>query len=212
MSLDGRTATRTGHSQWITGPEARAAGRTLRAELDAILVGVGTVLADDPRLTARIDGAKDPVRVVMDSQLRTPTMSQLVRTAGEVSTIIATTRAAPKDRRAALEAAGVTVIPVRKTRQGRCDPQPVLAYLDTIGCRSVLVEGGAEIHGAFVDAKLVDKVELFIAPMLIGGADATASILGKGPARLDGALRLVRKTTCDVGPDLRLTGWVDRET
>lgn len=207
MSLDGKTATRTGDSKWITSEEARAEGRKLRRDLDAILVGVDTVIADDPQLTAREEGGRDPVRVVLDSTLRIPKTAQLVRTAKDVRTIVCTTRAAPADRVAALERKGVEVLVLKKTRSGQVDPARVLDALFELELNGVLVEGGARIHGAFVDAGLVDKVVLFVAPVLIGGDDAPPAVGGKGAAQLEKALRLERVRTEPIGPDLMIVGY-----
>lgn len=206
-SLDGRIATRTGDSQWITGPKARARGRALRAHLDAIVVGVQTVLADDPQLTARIPGARDPLRVVMDSQLRTPLGSTLVKTAGQTPTLVLTTRAAPASARTALEAAGVQVVALRKTRAGQVDPAAALKLLHARGVNSVLLEGGATLVGSFADAGLIRKVFAFVAPVLIGGRDAPGAVGGRGPKALSQALRLHSTQVEQVGDDLLMIGY-----
>lgn len=207
MSLDGKTATRTGDSKWITSEEARAEGRRLRRDLDAILVGVDTVIADDPRLTAREEGAKDPVRVILDSSLRIPKTANVVRSAKEVRTVVCTTRAAPVEKVTVLEKRGVEVLILKKTRLGRVDLGRVLDAVFGLELNGVLVEGGARIHGAFVDAGLVDKVVLFVAPMLIGGDEAPPAVGGKGAAQLKKALRLERLRTEAVGPDLMIVGY-----
>lgn len=209
-SLDGRIATRTGHSQWITGEAARAYGHRLRHECDAVIVGVDTVIADDPSLTARIEGGVNPLRVVMDSRLRTPMSATLVETARDVPTLIATTKAANAKRRARLEAAGVDVVTLRKTRAGRVDPRALLAALHKRGVSGVLIEGGAQVHGTFVDAKLVDRVAIFVAPMIIGGEGAPSSIAGRGARRLQDALRLVEPRVEPVGGDFVVTARVRR--
>ncbi len=206
-SLDGRIATRTGQSQWITGEAARARGRALRAELDGIMVGAQTALTDDPMLTARIKGAPDPVRIVMDSQLRISARSQLVQTARTVPTLVLTTRAAPQKRRERLEALGVEVLTIKKTRQGQVDPKAALTALYAHGLNSILLEGGATLAGAFVDAKLINKVVAFIAPVLIGGRDAPGGLGGRGPARLEDALRLSNPRYEAIGPDMMLVGY-----
>lgn len=208
VSLDGRIATRTGRSQWITSKAARARGRALRGEVDAILVGRGTVEADDPRLTARAPGTSDPIRLVMDSRLSLSARATLVRTARETPTWVLTTRAAPATRRATLEAAGVEVLTLRKTRAGRVDPKAAVAALEARGVRRLLVEGGAEVAGAFCDAGLVDRVFAFVAPVLIGGAEAPGAIGGRGPARLEDALRLVSPRVETLGSDVLVSGRV----
>lgn len=206
-SLDGRIATRSGHSQWITSPEARAHGRGLRAALDAIAVGARTADVDDPALTSRIEGTSDPLRVVFDSRLNLPVSRQLVRTAREIPSVVLTTRAADPGRRARLEARGVEVVLVRKTRSGRVDVGAGLDALFARGVRGLLVEGGATLAGAFVDAGLVDKVYAFVAPLIVGGAGAPGAIGGRGPARLDEALRLTRASVTRVGPDVLVIGY-----
>lgn len=207
MSLDGRIATRTGQSQWITSDAARTRGRALRGALDGILVGAQTAVTDDPLLTARIPGAADPVRVVMDSQLRISARSQLVQTARTTPTVVVTTRAATAKRRDKLEALGVTVLVVKKTRQGHVDPRAALAALYGQGLNSILLEGGASLAGAFADARLINKVVAFIAPVMIGGQTAPGALGGRGPARLEDALRLTSPVYEMVGPDMMVTGY-----
>ncbi len=212
-SLDGRVATRTGESQWITGEEARAAGRALRAEVDAIVVGVGTVLADDPRLTARIEGRPDPRRWVVDSRLRTPATATLARTAREVPTTIATTRAALRGapaRARRLERAGVELLPLRATRGGQVDVPALVDALAAREIRSALVEGGPTLLGSFFDAGRVDHVVAYLAPTILGGVDARPAVLGRGVGPLSErwALGAVRHRL--VGGDLEIRGDVIR--
>lgn len=203
-SLDGRIATRTGESQWITSPEARAEGRVLRSTLPAILVGVGTALADDPLLTARLEGRPDPLRVVLDSQLRLTTRSQLVTTARATPTLVLTTAKALPRRRKALETHGVEVVSVRTTRSGRIDPAAALAALHAREVDGVLLEGGPTVQGAFLDAGLVHKIVWFVAPVILGGSRVAHA--GKGVRSLAEALRLDRLEARAIGPDLVLTG------
>lgn len=205
-SLDGRIATRTGQSQWITSPEARALGRELRATLPAIVIGVGTALADDPLLTSRLEGRPDPLRVVLDSQLRLPLRAQLVATARETPTLVLTTRAAPARRRTALEKRGVEVAVVRATRAGRVDVRAALAAIHARELDGVLVEGGPTVHGAFLDARLAHKIVWFVAPMILGGPRVAHG--GRGVAKLAQALRFEALEARAVGPDVVLTGRV----
>ena len=207
ISLDGRVATRSGESKWITGEEARAQGRRLRDQLDVVVVGAETVIADDPELTSRFEGARDPVRVVLDSTLRIPEKANLVRTAREVRTIVATTKRASAKRATALEKKGVEILTLKKTKDGRVDPERLLEALFERELNGVLIEGGPAIHGAFADAKLVDKVILFVAPILIGGEDARSAIGGRGPSKLDEALSLQRMTVSSIGKDLMIVGY-----
>jgi diaminohydroxyphosphoribosylaminopyrimidine deaminase/5-amino-6-(5-phosphoribosylamino)uracil reductase len=207
ISLDGRIATRAGESKWITGEEARAEGRRLRDQLDVVVVGADTVLADDPELTPRFEGARNPVRVVLDSTLRISERAKLVRTADDIRTIVATTKRASAKKAAQLEKKGVEVLTLKKTKAGRVDPERLLEALFERELNGVLVEGGPTVHGAFADAKLVDKVVFFVAPLLIGGVDAKGAIAGRGPAKLADALSLQRTTVSSVGRDLMIVGY-----
>ena len=169
-SLDGKIATRSGESKWITGPKARADGRLLRSKLPAILVGVETVLADDPRLTARGSGMTDPVRVVLDSRLRTPSRAQLLPASSrsKAKVIIATASKASKAKARELQAAGAEVLRLPSVG-GRLCLESLSEALAARGISSVLVEGGAEVHGAFLEAGLCDELRLYLAPKALGG-------------------------------------------
>ena len=202
-SLDGRIATRTGESQWITGPCARAAGRRLRAQLDTILVGVQTVLSDDPQLTARRAGAHDPLRAVLDSRLRTPVGSRLVQSARQVPVVVFTVAGAPAVARRALEVHGVRVVTVSDDAAGRVDVSAVARWLADDGRAGLLVEGGGAVHGAFFDAGLVDRVVWFTAPLVLGG-EGRAAVSGRGPDVLRNAARFSDWKVRRVGPDWRL--------
>jgi diaminohydroxyphosphoribosylaminopyrimidine deaminase/5-amino-6-(5-phosphoribosylamino)uracil reductase len=186
---------------WITGPEARRAAHELRAERDAVLVGSGTVLADDPRLTVRLGGKRvaTPARVVLDGRLRTPPRAHVVSRGAP--TVIFTKRGASAARVRALRAAGAEVVEVPGAR-GRLPLKAVLRALAARDIQSVLVEGGAAIHGAFIDAGLVDEVVLFVAPRLLGGGVPVAA--GQGLGFL-GRLELSDLKARTVGGDLVLT-------
>lgn len=194
MTLDGKVATRTGASQWITGPQARKDVHRLRDRLDAILVGVGTVLADDPRLTVRgLPGSRDPVRVVVDSRLRTPPGARLLpaQTRSRARTIIATTEDAPRAREVRLRDAGAEVWRVGRTRVDLADLARRLAETEI---NAVLVEGGAELHAALIAAGLADELILYVAPLVLGGRGARAGLGwagGPGVDRLVDAARFV---------------------
>jgi diaminohydroxyphosphoribosylaminopyrimidine deaminase/5-amino-6-(5-phosphoribosylamino)uracil reductase len=188
MSLDGRIATRSGASRWITSARARAAARALRGRHDAVLVGVNTVLADDPRLAAGGQPGRGPARVVLDARLRTPPRARLLRgTVGEA--IILTQRGAPRDRRRRLERAGALVVEV-PGRDGRIDPARALRELGRRGVSSVLVEGGSEVLGAFLDGRLGDRLVLFVAGRILGGRRALPAFGGTGAGRLGEAARI----------------------
>lgn len=168
MSLDGRIATRTGASRWITCPESRTRVHQLRTVHDAVMVGINTVIADDPRLTVRDVPGRSPVRIVIDSKLRMPTNSQLVSTARETPTCVITTEDASRAVAEALEDSGVAVIRVPATAEGRCDMTLALKELAAREVVSVLCEGGAELAGSLLAAGLPDELHAFIAPVLLG--------------------------------------------
>jgi diaminohydroxyphosphoribosylaminopyrimidine deaminase/5-amino-6-(5-phosphoribosylamino)uracil reductase len=215
VSLDGRVATRTGESQWITGPEARAEGHRVRDHVDAILVGVNTVLADNPQLTTRLESTQHgwephhPLRFVLDSQARTPPTARILDKTLPANTTIFTTEAAPADRRAALEAAGAELVVV-PSESGRVSLPAVLAALGERRVTSVLVEGGATVHGAFFDGDLVDQVMAFIAPLVIGGVGAPGAVGGRGAGPLAEARRLHDVEVRRVGADTLVSGWIRR--
>jgi diaminohydroxyphosphoribosylaminopyrimidine deaminase/5-amino-6-(5-phosphoribosylamino)uracil reductase len=199
MSLDGKIATRTGESQWITGEEARAHAHRLRHMHDAVLVGVNTVIADDPELTVRLTGdrLRQPLRVVVDSQLR---IRQSARIVGS-NTLIATTR---QGRVGAAE-----VIRLPAAADGRV---ALPALLDELGQRrvlSLLVEGGAEVHASFFAEGLVDKVYAYVAPRLIGGKEAPGPLGGAGVDHLAGSTQLHELDFARLGDDLVITGYTD---
>lgn len=214
-TLDGKIATRTGHSKWITGPKARAQVHLLRHQHDAILVGVNTVIADDPALTARLaDGeepGRQPIRIVLDTHLRTPLTSRVV-TDGKAATWIYTTERAPADKRAALEARGVQII-VPEPGEERMETHPmeisdVLRSLGQRGVTSLLVEGGAEINGAFLQAKAVQKIISYISFKLVGGSAAPTPFGGIGIPAMDAAVRLANVEVQQVDEnDLRIVGY-----
>jgi diaminohydroxyphosphoribosylaminopyrimidine deaminase/5-amino-6-(5-phosphoribosylamino)uracil reductase len=210
QSVDGRVATRSGESQWITGAVARRTGHRLRNELDGILVGVGTVLADDARLTCRIRGGRDPARVVLDTHARTPPRASVVTATRDSAapTWIFVGHEAPARRRRALERAGAETV-VCPLRQGRLDLGACLELLAERGLLSVLVEGGPTVMGSLFDASLVCKVVAFVAPMVIGGGNAIASVGGRGVARLTDAPRLREVQVARTGHDLMITGYPD---
>jgi diaminohydroxyphosphoribosylaminopyrimidine deaminase / 5-amino-6-(5-phosphoribosylamino)uracil reductase len=184
-TLDGRIATAAGESRWITGDAARRDVHRRRARLDAILVGAGTVIADDPLLTARgIRGGRDPVRVILDGELRIPPSARALRPPrSRAPTLVATTGAAPEDRASALAAAGAEVVRL-PGEGGRVDLAALAAELGRRELLSVLVEGGGETHAAFLAAGLCDRLLLYVAPRAIGGREAPSWLGEPGVARL----------------------------
>lgn len=203
-SLDARVATATGHSQWITGPESRARGHLLRANHDAILVGIGTALADDPELTCRLDGLEDrsPVRIVLDSALRLPVTAKLVQGAARIAPTWVVTRSDSDPAvAAALEALGVRILRVDADGAGRLPVAGVLTALAGQGITRLLVEGGPTVATSFLKAGLVDRVAWFRAPLLIGG-DGLPAVGTLGVDMLNQALRLPSALTQPAGDDL----------
>ncbi len=204
-SLDGRIATAGGESRWITSEASRAVAHRLRHINDAVLVGVNTVIVDDPELTARIAGGRSPLRVVVDSTLRIPEGARVLRP-GTGATLVATTARADPARMERLIASGVDVEVVEAATPG-IDLGAAMAMLGTRGILSVLVEGGAAVFGSAFDGGIVDKVVAMLAPRIIGGVGAPGAVGGTGAPSL-AASPLLRDVTMDrAGPDLVVTGY-----
>jgi diaminohydroxyphosphoribosylaminopyrimidine deaminase/5-amino-6-(5-phosphoribosylamino)uracil reductase len=190
ISLDGRIATRSGASKWITCPESRLRVQTLRSGHDAVMVGVNTVLADDPRLTVRDVPGRNPVRVVVDSKLRIPPTAQVVQTAAQTPTCVVTTQAAPKAQEEALQALGVRVIRVPPTAEGRCDPAAMLRELAAREVVNVMCEGGSELAGSLLASALSDELHVFVAPVLLGPRGRPGAVDWAGPEHPSDAPRI----------------------
>ncbi len=181
VSLDGRIASRTGASKWISSPESRTRAQSLRAAHDAVMVGINTVIADDPRLTVRDVPGRSPIRCIIDSRLRLPMDSNLVAGAGDVPTCVITTTEAPQGLAETLEQAGVNVIRVPATAEGRCDMLAVLKELAVREVVNVLCEGGAELAGTLLAARLPDEMHSFVAPVLLGPRGRPGAVDWAGP-------------------------------
>lgn len=204
QSVDGKIATRTGDSKWITSPASRRDAHALRARVDAVVVGIGTVLADDPMLTARgVRTLRTAVRIVLDSKLRIPIRSRLVRSAQRVPLIVATCAPASGVRARRLIERGIEVLRVRP-RRGRVDLRALLRELGRRSMTNVMVEGGGRVLGAFVDSGLADEACIYVAPRLIGGRDALGSLEGVGPARTREAPEVCVTDDRLIGADRRL--------
>jgi diaminohydroxyphosphoribosylaminopyrimidine deaminase/5-amino-6-(5-phosphoribosylamino)uracil reductase len=206
MSLDGKIATRTGESRWITGPAAREVAHRLRAQVDAIAVGAGTVLTDDPQLTARPRGRpwpRQPLRVVVDAEGRVPPTAQVFQGPGPA--LLATRAGLPEGRQEAYRAAGVEVLSLPGD-EGRVDLEALLVALGQRETTSLLVEGGGQLLGSFFDRGLVDQVYAFIAPLIIGGTKAVPAVGGLGVAHMEDALRLAQVRVRRIGDDLLVIG------
>jgi diaminohydroxyphosphoribosylaminopyrimidine deaminase/5-amino-6-(5-phosphoribosylamino)uracil reductase len=207
MSLDGRIATRTGDSKWISGEASRARAHELRGQCDAILVGVGTVLADDPLLTARPSGPRVATRIVLDSLARTPVDSQLVRTARQSPVMVVCTPQAPADRVAALSDLGVEVLQLAgESDMARPSLRRLLAELGQRHMTHLLLEGGAGLLGSAFDEQLVDECHVFIAPCVIGGERALSPIGGQGAEMMKDVRRLLHPHWEQLGSDVYVRG------
>jgi diaminohydroxyphosphoribosylaminopyrimidine deaminase / 5-amino-6-(5-phosphoribosylamino)uracil reductase len=211
MSLDGHVATQTGDSKWISGEESRSLVHRWRAELDAVCIGIGTALADDPLLTARGPGAgRQPTRIVFDSEARLPTDGQLARTAPEVPLIVVASRAARRSSLETLKAAGVEVI----VASGGTEAERVADALDKLGdmgIQSLLLEGGPRLAGSFLDAGEVDEMRIFVAPIALGGRGARMSVEGEGADTIEHAQHADAMRVEAIGQDVlieaRLKDW-----
>jgi diaminohydroxyphosphoribosylaminopyrimidine deaminase/5-amino-6-(5-phosphoribosylamino)uracil reductase len=215
MTLDGKVATRAGDSQWISGDASRELAHRWRASVDAVVVGIGTALADDPQLTARPEGtptcpSEQPRRVVFDSLARLPSDSRLLAAAAEIPLTVVVSRAAARADTDALEAAGVQVV----VATGENEPARVRSALDQLGqlgVASLLLEGGPHLAGAFLDAGEIDEIRLFLAPLLFGGRTARDPLEGEGVESIADAVRALTFDCERVGEDLlvsaRLREW-----
>jgi diaminohydroxyphosphoribosylaminopyrimidine deaminase/5-amino-6-(5-phosphoribosylamino)uracil reductase len=204
-SLDGRIAAAGGESKWLSCEASRKVAHRLRAEHDAILVGIGTALADDPQLTCRMYRGRNPLRVVVDSRLRLPPAARMFSCPGQ--TLIACTAGAPGAARSALEAAGGEVIELPPDAAGRVDLAALFAELGRRGLCSVLIEGGSEINAAALAAGLVDKLFVFLAPKLLGGRQSPGLVGGRGAARVAEGLSLRFERVRRVGRDLLIEAY-----
>lgn len=207
MTLDGKVATRTGDSKWISGEDSRRRAHAWRAECDAIAVGIGTALTDDPLLTARLDGVvRQPRRVVFDSEGRLPIDSKLAQSAHEAPLTVVVSRAARRLATDAFEAAGADVI----VATGEHEPARVRSALDALGSldrpvTSILLEGGPHLAGSFLDAGEVDELRLFLAPILLGHHKARDPFEGEGVERISEAVRALTLDCERSGEDVLLT-------
>jgi diaminohydroxyphosphoribosylaminopyrimidine deaminase / 5-amino-6-(5-phosphoribosylamino)uracil reductase len=210
-SLDGKIATVTGESRWITNERSRLLVHQLRDQVDAVMVGINTVLRDDPLLTTRLPGGggRDPMRIVVDTHLRTPCEARLLAASATACTLIATSRAAPREKQLQLEAAGAKVLVVEGDGPG-VSLGLLMDQLGTMQVTSILLEGGGELHCSALRAGIVDKVLYFLAPKLIGGRSAPMAIGGEGFARLEEAVTLEKMHVRQLDDDLLIEGYVRR--
>jgi diaminohydroxyphosphoribosylaminopyrimidine deaminase / 5-amino-6-(5-phosphoribosylamino)uracil reductase len=207
QTLDGRLATSTGESRWISAPESLRFSHELRAEHDAIMVGVGTALKDDPRLTVRLVAGRSPLRVVVDSNLRTPATAAVLADGAAPGTVLAVTDRAPAAKRDEVRALGANVLCLPADTGGRVDLVSLLTALHERGVRSVLVEGGAGMITALLRARLVDRLVVCVAPKILGaGIEGVGDL---GIRELAGALTLADTSVTPCGVDLILDGRVE---
>lgn len=210
MTLDGKIATATGQSKWITNETSRAYGYKLRDIYDGIMVGINTVIEDNTMLTARVDGGKNPIRIVVDSSLKIDINANVVQDKS-AKTIVATTDKADKDKILKLQAQDVDVIVVDKDENDKVDIEKLLDILGQQNICSILVEGGATLSGSFVAKKLVDKVYFFIAPKIVGGKEAKTPVAGTGILNLQEALSLKDIQIEKLKEDILIIGRVDKD-
>ncbi|MCL4503487.1 MAG: bifunctional diaminohydroxyphosphoribosylaminopyrimidine deaminase/5-amino-6-(5-phosphoribosylamino)uracil reductase RibD [Deltaproteobacteria bacterium] len=208
-SLDGKIATATGESQWLTGEAARAYGHRLRHQVDAILVGIETVLSDDPQLTARLPRGrgKDPIRVVLDSRLRLPLPAKLLHLESQAPTWVACTKEAPKEKIKAIKDLGAEVL-VFPEEAGRVPLKPLLKLLGDQQVQSLLVEGGAEVLGGFFDEGLVNQFYFFFAPKILGGRTSPGVLGGEGISHLANALQATHLNMRRIAQDIMISGYL----
>jgi len=210
-SLDGKVATKNGESRWITGQRARYLVHKLRDRVDAVMVGIGTVLKDDPLLTTRLKGGrgKDAIRIVVDSSLRIPLQANIINTASKARTIVATTDRASSDKIARLKEKGVEVLVV-SSRKNRVDLNELAVELGKREIMSVLLEGGPRLSASALEAGIVDKALFFYAPKIIGGEDAPGIVAGEGVDSLAKAILLEDIKIKKLGEDFLVEGYVHR--
>ena len=207
LTLDGKIATASGDARWITNERSRRYVHRLRSRSDAIMVGVGTVIADDPMLTSRIPGGKDPLRVVVDSGLRIPRNAQLLHLRSPAKTVVATVA---DDGATGEEITGCGAeLLVCREKEGRVDLHDLMARLGAMGVQSVLLEGGGTLAGAALRQGLIDKFLFFYAPKMVGG-DGPGPFAGAGAARMDDAVRLKDVKRCRFGEDLLIEGYPEK--
>ncbi|MCC7540136.1 MAG: bifunctional diaminohydroxyphosphoribosylaminopyrimidine deaminase/5-amino-6-(5-phosphoribosylamino)uracil reductase RibD [Deltaproteobacteria bacterium] len=212
VTLDGRIATRTGDSRWITSEPARRLAHRLRDRHDAVLVGVGTVLADDPELTVRMVSPRPgacPLRVVLDTHLRTPSDAKLVTGASEAAPVVIVHACGSDDAAARLARPGLTIVRV-EPGSGGVHVEQALRSLASMGIVSLLVEGGGEVHASFLEGGWADRLALFLAPSIVGGREARPFVGGRGAERMGEAFRVERARLRRVGDDWILRGRLRR--
>ena len=207
VTLDGKIATRNGDSKWISGEASRRFVHRLRNQVDAVLVGIGTVLKDDPQLTARLKGGRDPYRIILDSGLKISEEAKVFEYSPS-KVVLATTASAPQEKIERFERRGVRVLVV-DSKEGKVHLKSCLSKLGEIGIMSLLVEGGGQVNGAFLDEGLIDKFLLFLSPKLIGDPQALGIFGGRGRFNLEEAIPLKEVKTKRIGEDILVEGYLE---
>lgn len=207
MSLDGKISTATGKSKWISCEKSRRDVHKLRNNLSAIMVGINTVIKDNPMLNCRIEGGNDPIRIIVDSNLRIPLDSKIVNTSNNISTIVATTHKADKDKIKLLEERNVEVI-VSKEKDGRVDITSLIDKLGEKKIDSILLEGGSEINFSCLQEGIVDKVRIYIAPKILGGNNAKGAVGGRGVSEMIDSFNIENIDISTIGSDIVVEGYV----
>ena len=207
MSLDGKIATVTGESQWISGESSRRKVHSLRHELAGIMVGIETIIKDDPQLTSRTLNSRNPIRIVVDSHLRIPIASKVLTQQDKAKTIVATTKRANNEKLDTLKQMGIEVI-VIKVKCERVDLRELMKVIGAKGIDSILLEGGANLNFSALEEGIVDKIHSYIAPIIIGGKEAKTAVEGAGVHSLNNAFQIDRMTAVMVGEDLFVEGYI----
>jgi diaminohydroxyphosphoribosylaminopyrimidine deaminase/5-amino-6-(5-phosphoribosylamino)uracil reductase len=214
QTLDGKIATSTGESKWITGPEARQFGHMIRNQVDAILVGIGTILKDDPSLTTRIEdggNSHDPARIILDSHLRIPLDAKVLNIRSNAKTYIATTVNAPTSKMKEIKGRKAEILIIDPDEDGRLSFPSLMDELAKLGMTNLLIEGGAQVNAAALRASVVDRVLFFIAPKILGGDNARGSVGGGSPEYLSDAIDLNIIKHTNLGNDILIEGVVKRD-
>lgn len=208
MSLDGKISTASGESKWITDKEARENVHTLRNELTAIMIGIDTVIIDNPELTCRIPNGRNPIRIVVDSKLRIPYDSKILETAKKFKTIIATTEKASKEKIHKLKDLGIIVIET-KSKNEKVDLKDLMLKLGKQNIDSILLEGGSTLNYSALESGIVDKILVYIAPKIIGGIKSKTPVGGSGISNLKDAFKVRELSTSIIGKDILLQGYIE---
>lgn len=207
MSLDGKIATITGESKWISCEESRRCVHKLRSEVMGILVGINTVIKDDPMLNCRLENGKNPIRIIVDTTLKIPINSKIISSSNVIRTIIVTTRKANVNSINLLKEKGVEILIVN-SKDNLVDLEDMIIKLGELNIDSILIEGGSKLNFEVINANIVDKIQVYIAPILIGGEDSKTPIGGNGILHLNDAFKLSKMDYKNIGSDIFIEGYL----